>query len=57
MSSVIPEPTGGEFDYLLRESPHARRCRRIWITACIVAFVALAPVAWAISTLAPHRSP
>ena len=57
MSGVITAPTGGEFDYLLREPCHARRWRRIWITASIVAFVALAPLAWAISALAPHHSP
>jgi hypothetical protein len=57
MSGVITAPTGGEFDYLLREPCHARRRRRIWITASIVAFVALAPLAWAISALAPHHSP
>jgi predicted lysophospholipase L1 biosynthesis ABC-type transport system permease subunit len=39
----------GAFDYLLRKPRHARRWRRrTWITACIVAFVALASLAWAI---------
>jgi hypothetical protein len=39
----------GAFDYLLREPRHARRWRRrAWITACIVAFVALASLTWAI---------
>jgi hypothetical protein len=56
MTGVIPAPTGGEFDYLLRESHQARRRRRIiWITACIVAFVTLAPLVWAISPPAPHQ--
>jgi hypothetical protein len=36
------------FDYLLREPRHARRWRQIWVTSCIVAFVALAPLAWVI---------
>jgi hypothetical protein len=40
--------TGGAFDYLLREPRHARRWRQIWITSCIVAFVAIAPLAWVI---------
>ena len=49
MSSVIPAPTGGEFDYLLREPQRARHWRRIiWITACIVTFVALVPLVWAL---------
>ena len=49
MTGVSPASTGGEFDYLLREPHHARRRRRtIWITACIVAFVALAPLVWAL---------
>ena len=47
MSSVIPAPAGGEFDYLLRAPRHARRLRRIWITACIVAFVVIAAVLYA----------
>jgi hypothetical protein len=38
----------GAFDYLLREPRHARRWRRTWIAVCIVAFVALAPLAWVI---------
>ena len=59
MTAFIPAPTGGEFDYLLREPHHARYWRRvIWITACIVAFVAaLPPLMWAISALALHHSP
>jgi hypothetical protein len=56
MSSVILTPIDGKFEYLLREPRHERRRRRIWITACIVVFVALAPLAWAISALAPHHS-
>ena len=36
------------FDYLLREPRDARRSRRIWITSCSVAFVALAALAWVI---------
>ena len=36
------------FDYLLREPSQARRWRRTWIIACIVAFIALASLAWAI---------
>jgi hypothetical protein len=48
MSGIIPAPAGGAFDYVLREPRHARRWRRIWITCCVVAFFALAPLAWVI---------
>jgi hypothetical protein len=49
MTGVSPAPTGGEFDYLLREPYQVRRRRRIiWMTACIVALVALAPLVWAL---------
>jgi len=59
MTRAIPPPTGGEFDYLLREPHHARYWRRtIGITASIVTFVAaLAPMMWAIRALAPHDLP
>ena len=45
MSSVIPAPAGGEFDYLLREPRHARRLRRmLHITTGFVALSAIAGV-------------
>jgi hypothetical protein len=45
MTGVIPAPTGGEFDYLLRELHHARRWRRMrHITTGFVALFAVACV-------------
>ena len=42
----------GAFDYLLRQPHRMRRWQRwSWITTCIVAFVALASMAWAIGAL------
>ena len=44
MSSVIPAPAGGEFDYLLREPRHARRLRRM-LHILTTGFVALSAIA------------
>jgi hypothetical protein len=45
MSSVIPAPAGGEFDYLLREPRHARRLwRLLHITTGLVELSAIAGV-------------
>ena len=45
MSSVIPAPVGGEFDYLSRAPRHARRLRRLLhITTGLVALSAIAGV-------------